>query len=100
MGLVARPSVVIVLVEDSRHEQFVFRYLRRLGFGFHEMHILKAPPGTGSAEQWVRSRFPREVQARHSRQAETILVVAIDADRGTLRQRERHLDQALLDAGL
>ena len=59
----AKPSQVIMLVEDRRHEQFIFRYLRILGYEPHAMRVVRSPVGEGSAEQWVREQFAAEVQA-------------------------------------
>jgi hypothetical protein len=95
----AKPSQVILLVEDGRHKQFIFGYLRRLGFGTHAMRIEKSPSGEGSAEQWVRQRFPVEVEACRHRQAETRLIVLIDADTHSVQERTAQLDQALREAG-
>jgi hypothetical protein len=95
----AEPSQIILLVEDSRHQQFIFGYLRKLGFGTHAMRIEKSPSGEGSAERWVRERFAIEVEACRGRQAETRLIVLIDADTHTVQQRISQLDQALRDAG-
>jgi hypothetical protein len=99
MGVVPKPSQVILLLEDSRHKQFIYRYLRRLGFEGHEMRIEKSPSGEGSAEQWVRERFAVEVDACRSRQAETRLIVLIDADTRTVQERIAELDTALREAG-
>ena len=99
MGIVAKPSQIILLVEDILHQQFIFRYLRTLGFGTHAMRIEKSPAGEGSAEQWVRERFAIEVEACRSRQAETRLIVFIDTDTHSIRERIAQLDKALLDAG-
>ncbi len=96
----AKPSQIILLVEDSHHRQFVFGYLRRLGFGTHAMRIVESPAGAGSAEQWVRKRFSVEVDACRARQAETKLIVLVDADTFTVHERISHLDQALKEAGV
>ena len=98
MGVVAKPSQIILLAEDTLHKQFAFRYLRRLGFGIHTMRIVESPSGVGSAEQWVRQRFPLEIEACRLRQAETRLIVLIDADTHTVRERIGQLDKALEDA--
>lgn len=98
MGVMPKPSQVILLLEDHRHQQFLFRYLRRLGLGAHAMRIVKLPSGAGSAEQWVRERFAVEVEACRSRQAQTKLIVMIDADVHTVQQIIRQLDQALHEA--
>ncbi len=95
-----KPSQVILLVEDSRQRQFLFRYLRKLGYGTHEMRIELSPPGKGSAEQWVREQFAAEVQALRRRQAQTKLIVIIDADTHTVQQRLDQLDQSLRNAGV
>ena len=95
----AKPSQIILLLEDKRHEQFIFRYLRKLRIGHHAMRIEKSPPGAGSAEQWVRERFAIEVDACRSRQAKTKLIVLMDADTYTVQQRHFQLDQALQTAG-
>jgi len=94
------PSQIILLLEDSRHQQFIYRYLKRLGFGTHSMRVEKSPSGAGSAEQWVRERFAIEVEARRSRQAGTKLIVIVDADLHSVRQRIGQLDQALQEAGV
>jgi hypothetical protein len=99
MGVVARPSQVILLVEDRRHEQFIYRYLRKQGFERHAMRTVKSPSAAGSAEQWVRERFAIEVEACRGRQAETRLIVLIDADTQPVRERIAQLDKALREAG-
>lgn len=53
-----RPSLVIVLVEDKRQQQLIFRYLRRIGLEPHAIRFLL--PSGGSGEQWVRERLPIE----------------------------------------
>jgi hypothetical protein len=95
-----RPSQIILLVEDDRHQQFLFRYLRRVGLGIHAIRIVKSPSGAGSAEQWVRERFPIEVEACRTRQAQTKLIILIDADKYTVQQRIQQLDQTLQQAGM
>ena len=99
MGVMAKASQVILLVEDSHQQQFIFRYLSRLGFGTHAMRVVKSPSGAGSAEHWIRERFAIEVEAYRRRQAQTKLVVLIDADAYSVPQRIQQLDEALRDAG-
>ena len=98
-----KPSQVIVLVEDERHEMLVRRYLRRRGMELHQMTFVPFPSGKGSAEQWVRSRFAKEVSAYrnriHGRKAATALIVVIDADAHTVDERLAQLAQALREAG-
>jgi hypothetical protein len=100
MEVMAKPSQVILLVEDSRHQQFIFRYLRMLGLKPHAMRVVKSPSGACSAEQWIRERFAIEVEEYRSRHAETKLIVLIDADTHSVQQRLRQLDQALHENGV
>ena len=99
----ARPSQVIVLVEDNRHQQFVLRYLRRCGLEQHTMRFVPCPAGAGSGEQWVRKRFSVEVEVcrRRRAHADTALIVLIDADdllvHERLAQLDRNLDEAQAD---
>ncbi len=53
----------------------------------------------GSAENWVRTKFIKEVGAYRSRHAQTALIVVIDSDTGTVEDRIRQLNQALKDDG-
>ena len=99
MGVVPKPSQLILLLEDRCHRQFIWGHLRKLGFGAHAMRVVESPSGAGSAEQWVRERFPIEVEAYRIRQAQTKLIVLIDADMLTVQQRSAQLDRALRDAG-
>lgn len=96
------PSQVLVLVEDSRHATFVRRYLKRLGFTNHGVRIEPLPAGRGCGEQWVRenySRLVRQCRSRSSRAA-TALIVAIDADTGTVNDRVNQLRRGLDQTGL
>ncbi len=93
----ARPSLVVALVEDGRHQNLIGEYLKRGGLKLHSMRFVRSPFARGSGEQWVRERFPLEVDAYRSRQAraETGLIVVIDADNRTVQKRFSELDDAL-----
>lgn len=101
---------VIVLAEDEQHQRLICQYLYRLPahvaggreFQQHDIRTLIAPGGRGSAEQWVRTKYPAEVKEYRRRSARQwlALIVAIDADAGPVDQRHRQLRQALQDAGL
>lgn len=99
MGVVSRPSQIILLVEDNLHQQFIFKYIRTLGYERHAIRVVKAPSGAGSAEQWIRDRFASEIEACRRRHAETKLVVLIDADAYTVQQRLGQLNKKLRDVG-
>jgi hypothetical protein len=88
---------VIVVLEDTRHEMLVRRYLIKRGLGKNEMRIERSPSGEGSAENWVRKAFVKEVSVYRSRHAKTKLIVVIDADTRTVQERLTQLNQALTD---
>lgn len=98
----AKPSQVVVLSEDQRHQTFVRRYLGRIGYSFHDIRFEELPSGRGCGEQWVRERYARSVAAYRARQvrAHTALVVAIDADSGNIDRRVQQLRSALISAEL
>src|SRR5215467_10997032 len=75
------------------------RYLKKRGLIERQMTIKRSPSGEGSAENWVRKAFTKEVNAYRSRHAQTALIVVIDADMGTVQDRLRQLDQALKENG-
>jgi len=97
---VPKPSQVIVLVEDYHQQQFVFRYLRRIGLDPHAVRFVTCPSGAGSGEQWVREQFAIEVATYRRRRAsaETKLVVVIDADDSSVQERLAQLDRKLQEA--
>lgn len=94
------PSRVIALVEDERHEMLVRRYLRRCGMEPRQIRFERSPSGKGSAEQWVRTRFPKEVSAyrRRAATAATALIIMIDADAHTVQDRLTQLAQILVES--
>ena len=96
-----KPSQVVILVEDRRHEMLVRRYLRKRGMEPHQMTFVPFPSGRGSAEQWVRTRFAKEVSAYRQRRvrAATALIIMIDADAHTVDQRVAQLARSLREAG-
>jgi hypothetical protein len=95
----SKGCLVIVVVEDESQEMLVRRFLRNKGLGTHEMRIERSPSGVGSAENWVRQKFVREVTVYRRRHARTAVIVAIDADTNTVQHRQRQLNDALEAAG-
>jgi hypothetical protein len=65
----------------------------------HAIRIEPSPSGEGSAENWVRKKFVKEIAVYRARQAKTALIVVIDADSRTVQDRLAQLDQALRDGG-
>jgi hypothetical protein len=87
-------SRVTVLAEDRNHLR---HYLRRLGYGQHEIVLERIPSGGGSGEQWVRDNYPRMVRElrRRSARAASALIVVIDADNHEPAKRQHQLEEAL-----
>ena len=98
----SRPSQVVVLAEDQRHQRLVRRYLSRLGHERHEIRFEPLPSARGCGEQWVRERYAQAVRAyrERSQRAKTALIVAIDADTGEVSRRVSQLREALDQRGL
>ena len=96
----SKPSLVVVLAEDERHQRLSRQYLYRVGYGRHDIRFADLSSGRGSGAQWVLQRYPIEVQKFRSRaaKAKTALVVMIDADTNPIEQRSRQL-QASLEGG-
>lgn len=97
----SRPSLVVILAEDKRHQGFIRRYLKRLGYSLRDMRFRELPSGRGCGEQWVRERYSEEVAAYRLRsaRADSALVVLIDADGGDANRRLQQLQQGLNNAG-
>lgn len=90
--------MVIVLGEDAHHQRFVRHFLYQVGFQKHDLRFEPISGGKGSAEQWVRERYPRSVKAFRARSAKarTALVVAIDVDPNSdVQRRVKQLDDSL-----
>jgi hypothetical protein len=99
---VTKPSLVVVLAEDQRHQRLIRKYLHKLRYENHDIRYLALPSGRGCGEQWVRKHYIDEVKNYRSRsaRAQSALIVAIDADTGDVKQRVRQLNEALHQAGL
>lgn len=91
-----------ILCEDVEHQRFAYHVFLNLRFSRHELRFEVAPSGRGAADQWVRKRYSHEVKAYRRRfQSQRVgLVVLIDADRLSVDERHRQLDDALTDAGM
>jgi hypothetical protein len=101
MGAVSRRRAQIVLLcEDSQHEAFVRRLLSRAGWDRRKIRVEKAPAARGSGEQFVRERFPAELEAIRRGHVERALVVMIDGDRRGRAGRLAQLDEACQAAGI
>jgi hypothetical protein len=84
---------VVLLCEDLQLATFIRRFLKKRGWRAHDIREKIAPPGEGSAEQWVREQYPKELVARRTRQARTTLIVGTDADTLSVAERIATLNQ-------
>jgi DNA-binding transcriptional MerR regulator len=97
----SKPSLVIVLAEDQRQRQFIYRFLKNAGIRSDQIRALISPSGRGSAEQWVRENFALQAKKCRARtvRADTGMVVLLDADLQNVSERLAALDNALISAG-
>ncbi len=92
---------MVILCEDRQQEVFARHFLKKRGFtGIFRVEI--CPAGSQSGEQYVRTQYPVEVKAyRQSRSRISIgLVVLIDADKRTVQERLKQLDNILGEQSL
>lgn len=95
MGRVKRNVQIVLLCEDTQHETFARRFLKETGWSTRRLRVEKAPGGRGSAEQFVRVRFPKELAAYRRQQGAVAqaLIVILDGDRKGARRRQADLDE-------
>ena len=96
MGRVSRNVQIVLLCEDTQHEAFARRFLEEAGWSTYRLRVEKAPGGRGSAEQFVRKRFPRELAVYRRRRGSVAqaLIVVLDGDDRGVRRRQAELDEA------
>jgi hypothetical protein len=90
----SKPTTVIVLCEDDTTSILLRSHLKRHGV-FHGIRVNVTLWGSGF--DWVLRNYPDEVNAYRISKAkkETWLIVAIDADEGTVVSRVSQLDARL-----
>ena len=92
----ARGKVRVGIVcEDRPQEHFVRALCEKIG----PVHVVIAP-GHGSAEQWVRMQYPKDVKKLRGHGDERVgLSVMTDGDRFGVDHRKQSLSKALVEAG-
>jgi hypothetical protein len=90
-GVSIRRVRIVLLCEDSQHEAFVRRFLEGMGWNTREIRVERSPSAKGSAEQWVRERFPHELKVYRQRKqlAASALIAMIDADKKEKEVQDR-----------
>ena len=80
---------IVLLCEDSQQEAFTRRFLKGMGWNTRELRVEKNPSASGSAEQWVREKFPDELSVYRQRRqrAASALIAMIDADNKDVQTR-------------
>lgn len=97
----SRSVRVVLLCEDKQHEVFVRRFLKAGGWIVRDLTPVVSPAGRGSAEQFVRERFPRELKELRSRGSEQVyLIVVVDGDASGVRARKASLSKACTEQGV
>ena len=90
---------ITLLCEDLQTDVFVRRFLSHRNFRSRDIFTCPLPDGRQSGEQWVRTRFPKELEnIRRRRQA--FLIVVIDADGGSTGNRHTQLEQQCRENGI
>ena len=87
-----RKVQLVLLCEDRQQEVFARRFLEKAGWYTRSLRVIMAPPGKGSAEQFVREQFPAELHECR-KHANTRLVVMIDGDNQGPHKRLGQLDK-------
>lgn len=92
--------MIVLLVEDSRQENLLRRYLQERGHDNRNIRVQRVRGGRGSGEQFVREKYASEVRAIRSQVSRTkaCLFAMIDADSGSVDDRKRQFERALRDA--
>ena len=98
----SRKVQLVLICEDQQHEVFARRFLRRAGWDTRQLYVQKAPRGRGSAEQYVRERFPLELSAYRSKrhQVGQAVIVILDGDQQGVAGRLRQLAAACKSKGV
>ena len=91
-----RTVQLVILCEDRQHETFARRFLRKAAWSTRRLRVEMAPPGKGSAEQFVRERFPIEVLAyrKNRHRVAEALIVMLDGDAKGVSARLSELEEA------
>ena len=92
----SRNVQVVLLCEDRQHETFGRRFLAKAGWTIRHIRVEMAPKGRGSGEQFVRNRFPEELEAyrRRKHRVSVALLVMVDGDNQGVERRVAELDSA------
>ena len=75
--------------------------MKKMGWNTRDLRVEKASSGRGSAEQYVRKRFPTELQVLRSKGGEQVyLIVMVDGDDRGVAGREASLASTCRENGI
>lgn len=95
-----RRAQLVLLCEDRQHEAFLRRFLEADGWHPRSFRV-ERNPRPGSAEQWVRTRYPDELRKlRAAPHVAKGLIVCVDEDKRGTGSREEQLAEALTAQGM
>jgi len=89
---VSRRVQIVLLCEDQQQQAFARRFLLRTGWEIRSIRVEMAPKGEGSAEKYVRKRFPTELAGHRRSSVSRVLMVMVDGDDRGVEQRIGELD--------
>jgi hypothetical protein len=94
-----RQIQLVILCEDQQQAFFARHYFIQRGIHPRKIRVNINPGGQGSAEQYVREQYLREVIAYRSRSSHLAIALAvlIDADNYSVEQRMKQLTKVLED---
>lgn len=87
----SRDILAVILCEDLQSQVLLRRYLKARGFT--RVRTLPLPAACG--EQYVRTSYAIQVEAQRKSHVRQVLVVHIDADKGTVENRHKQLAEEL-----
>jgi len=97
----SRTVNVVILCEDSQHEAFARSFLKKANLGARIQRVEKNPRGRGSAEQFVREQYAKELLHYRNRKhrVQQALIVIIDADKRSIADRINQIEAEVVAAG-
>ena len=91
-----RQVQLVLLCEDQQQEAFLRRFFSSMGWKKRQLTFKHSPLGKGSAEQFVRQEFPKEIEAyrRNRNRVGCELIAMLDGDADGVNSRLTALDEA------
>lgn len=79
----------VILCEDRRQSNLVRRYLKKAGLARNAREFRDKPSPSGDAKNFIRQEYPKEIKELISKedQRDLVLIVVIDADTHTVKDR-------------